>query len=87
MPDLTAGRSRWEYMDVAIQGHGWTDSRGNTGQLSSSPYNTGTGPYHSPVELLNQLGADGWELAGDLYLAGTYILHLKRPYRGQAGVN
>jgi len=63
----------WEYLEVWVDGRRWEDSEGREGDLNSRGYATAR---------LNELGAQGWELAGVASAnAGEYTLFLKRPQR------
>jgi hypothetical protein len=64
---------RWEYLTVEIRYNGWSDSLGRRGSLPVDSFQTGP--------LLNDLGEQGWELAGvaDRNGHGVLRLFLKRP--------
>lgn len=67
---------RWEYMTISIRVLGWKDSLGRSGELPELRSNVG-----DPAGLLNELGEQGWELAG-VDGGGTAsfpTLYLKRP--------
>lgn len=67
---------RWEYLTIGIVQKNWADSLGRSGTLP------GLGKLMSgnPTELLNELGEQGWELAGVDYPDGySRKLFLKRP--------
>jgi len=50
----------WEYLEIAIQGHRWSDSMGRSGVLDEML----GGHFLNSAPLLNELGAQGWELVG-----------------------
>lgn len=71
----------WEYLEIELRESKWSDSLGRGGELesfidSSSPY-----PARNSAALLNELGAQGWELIG--VQGSEYVsrakLYLKRP--------
>ena len=53
---------RWEYLEVDIHVETWSDSTGRSGRLPIEK--AGPGQVPSLLPLLNQLGQEGWELAG-----------------------
>lgn len=67
---------QWEYLTIFIKDTRWAESLGRSGSL---PYrlNMATG---DPTGLLNELGEQGWELAGVADRDGwdTNRLFLKR---------
>ena len=78
-----AGR-RWEYLEVLVHVEAWSDSAGGGGTLPIATVGKAQMPATSP--LLNQLGAEGWELTG---VAGghsplIFRLFLKRRSRDGA---
>jgi hypothetical protein len=68
---------RWEYLTIRIRYRTWTDDFGRTGTIDDQMQD-GSGGL---TGLLNELGEQGWELAGvgdrDVYDTGR--LFLKRP--------
>ena len=62
---------RWEYLSIAGNGSWWSDCLGRKGGLPT--YESLS--YGDPTKLLNDLGEQGWDLAG----AGDHQLFLKRP--------
>jgi hypothetical protein len=64
---------KWEYLRVYFPGTKWYDSLGRSGE----GVKTGQGWYHCGG-LLNELGAQGWELTG---VGGQYgnLLYFRRP--------
>jgi hypothetical protein len=56
---------KWEYIELRIFGPEWADSRGNSGKVAPSAARHGyTGQWRSIAPILNELGAEGWEMAG-----------------------
>src|SRR5687767_6908971 len=53
---------RWAYLEVDVHVETWSDSTGRSGRLPIAE--SGPGQVPSVVEVLNELGRDGWELAG-----------------------
>ena len=73
---------RWEYLEVDVHVESWSDSTGQSGRLPIAAAEPGKLPSVLPV--LNELGSEGWELAG---VCGTqspmiYRMLLKRRARG-----
>ncbi len=61
----------WEYLEMYVDGERWEDNEEREGKLSSRNYATAR---------LNELGAEGWELAGVASAnPGEYTLFFKRP--------
>lgn len=74
----------WEYVEVYVDvnNSAWRDSRGNVGDLRARHYR------FAPDELLDELGADGWELVGVVPIGAgghSYGMFLKRPRRPSSG--
>ena len=72
---------RWEYLEVDVHVETWSDSTGRSGRLPIDAATPGTLP--SVLRVLNELGSEGWELAG---VCGTqspmiYRMLLKRRAR------
>jgi hypothetical protein len=69
----------WEYLEVYLVGRSWADSTGATGEVEEIRVN-GYG-HANTNELLDDLGAVGWELVTALpgTSSGTAKLFLKRP--------
>jgi hypothetical protein len=65
---------QWEYLDLMVLSADWADSQGRSGKLTEFPVE-GRDEYWTVGPLLNQLGAEGWELVG--FQGGRLIL--KRP--------
>ena len=53
---------RWEYLEVDVHVETWSDSTGRSGRLPIAE--AGPGQIPSVLGVLNQLGAEGWELGG-----------------------
>ena len=53
---------RWEYLEVDVHVETWSDSTGRSGRLPIAE--AGPGQIPSVVGVLNELGGEGWELAG-----------------------
>ena len=53
---------RWEYLEVDVHVETWSDSSGRSGRLPIAE--SGPGQMPSVVGVLNELGSEGWELAG-----------------------
>ncbi len=71
--------AKWEYLEVYVLPSGvWTDNTGRTG-APTRLYNG----WVTSATLLNELGAEGWELAGVVPSDGAYRLLLKRPWLQQ----
>ncbi len=68
---------RWEYLTIGITGTRWSDSLGRTGKMP----NYSDPMWGDPTVLLNELGEQGWELAGVYGVGGSSFskLYLKRP--------
>ena len=58
---VASGR-RWEYLEVDVHVETWSDSAGRSGRLPIAE--AGPGQVPSVVQVLNELGGEGWELAG-----------------------
>ncbi len=58
---VTAPR-RWEYLEVDVHVETWSDNTGRAGRLPIGE--AGPGKIPSVVGVLNELGGQGWELAG-----------------------
>jgi hypothetical protein len=70
---------RWEYLTLFIESSRWSDSLGRAGTV---PLGKNMGVRAGdPTALLNELGEQGWELAGVAGRDdnGVYRLFLKRP--------
>jgi len=76
----------WEHLCVMVWEADWADSLGRSGRLDRVKSRFSSGDWHDLAPLLNELGREGWELAGTLSGGGThnYKLILKRPNTGQA---
>jgi hypothetical protein len=71
---------QWEYLEIAVSSEYWVDSSGNVSQLPLvTPQKWKTGSHWSTGLLLNQLGAEGWELTGVVSQDSTYKFVFKRP--------
>lgn len=56
---------RWEYLEVQVHQEHWIDSLGRRGKLPSErAYGASYGETYFSGGLLNELGEQGWELAG-----------------------
>ncbi len=83
-PIEEATMQRWEYLEVQVFRENWVDSLGRRGELPRESVIEGGSGYpslYSSAALLNELGEQGWELAG---VAGgadvdSHKLLLKRP--------
>ena len=53
---------RWEYLEVDVHVETWSDNTGRSGRLPIAE--AGPGQIPSVVGVLNELGSEGWELAG-----------------------
>lgn len=53
---------RWEYLEIDVHVETWSDSAGRGGRLPIAEASPGQVP--SVLGLLNERGAEGWELAG-----------------------
>jgi hypothetical protein len=53
---------RWEYLEVDVHVETWSDNTGRSGRLPIAE--AGPGQIPSVVGVLNELGGQGWELAG-----------------------
>ena len=53
---------RWEYLEVDVHVETWSDSTGRSGRLPIAE--AGPGQIPSVLGVLNELGGQGWELAG-----------------------
>jgi len=76
---------QWEYLEVYVDVNTatWQDSRGHSGDIP------GRHRRLAPDDVLNALGAEGWELTGCLPIGSAgyyYSLFMKRPrLQGEAG--
>jgi hypothetical protein len=68
---------RWEYLEVQLSEGEWIDSHGRAGELEEFGERW-TGYTHAGG-LLNELGAEGWELAGVWGTGSSASLYFKRP--------
>ncbi len=70
---------KWEYLEVRISGPEWADSRGNYGRLEDVKLRSTR--WHSIAPFMNELGEEGWELAGtaDDENLNSYVMYFKRP--------
>jgi hypothetical protein len=69
---------RWEYLTIEMWQGAWVDSLGRSGRLKivgRLPGPDGGDVADTPVEVLNELGEQGWEVAG--IMSGRILL--KRP--------
>ena len=57
-----AAPRRWEYLEVDVHVETWSDNTGRSGRLPIAE--AGPGQIPSVVGVLNELGGEGWELAG-----------------------
>ena len=57
-----ASLRRWEYLEVDVHVETWSDSSGRSGRLPIAE--AGPGQIPSVMGVLNELGHQGWELAG-----------------------
>jgi len=76
-----AGGTQWEYLELLVGvGNEIWDSNGHKTELSEIQVGDPRFPrhYYSAAPLLNELGSDGWEVAGIIGDLSTYILVLKR---------
>ena len=65
----------FEYLVVWIAGKYWIDSAGREGELEERRHSQDSALYrYDTGPLLNELGSQGWELAG----VDTIMLYLKR---------
>jgi hypothetical protein len=73
---------KWEYLEVFLDSsYGvWQDSMGRNGQLAEMRKPRGFS-WKPSAGLLNELGAQGWELTG---ISGA-VLYLKRPSTAGTG--
>ena len=53
---------RWEYLEVDVHVETWSDNTGRSGRLPIAE--AGPGQIPSVLGVLNELGGEGWELAG-----------------------
>ncbi len=60
--DASPSIRRWEYLEVDVHVETWSDSAGRSGRLPIAQ--AGPGQIPSALPVLNQLGQEGWELAG-----------------------
>ncbi|HEU5317215.1 MAG TPA: hypothetical protein VFX49_13985 [Chloroflexota bacterium] len=74
---------RWEYLEVDVRVETWSDSVGRSGRLPIAE--AGPGQIPSVLALLNDLGAQGWELAAvsNTQSPLIYRLLLKRRAAGR----
>ena len=75
---------RWEYLEVDVHVETWSDSAGRSGRMPIAE--SGPGQVPSVVGVLNQLGKEGWELAGvsNTQSPLIYRMLLKRRASGSA---
>ena len=68
----------WEHLVIHVDEHDWVDSHGRSGRLSELRRGKRWGNL---APLLDERGAEGWELAGVLNSDDSweYQLVLKRP--------
>ena len=57
-----ASPRRWEYLEIDVHVETWSDKTGRSGRLPIAE--AGPGQIPSVLGVLNELGAEGWELAG-----------------------
>ena len=73
---------RWDYLEVLVGDRAWVDSNGRWGELALLDVGHGrwkSFEWESVAELLNELGGDGWELAGVANGQNNHRLFFKRP--------
>lgn len=65
---------RWEYLEAYVQADVWHDSRGQIIKLEPRrvPVRGITAQYAALTEILNQLGAEGWELVAVVSVEAPY---------------
>ena len=70
---------KWEYLEVCVAPGGWVDSMGRSGELAWQASQHAS--FASAAALLNELGQQGWEVAGVAANApqGYFTLLFKRP--------
>ena len=81
-PIEEATMQRWEYLEVQVHAQRWLDSLGRRGELPrESVFEDGSPYLYSSAALLNELGEQGWELAGVAGSTGVdyHKLLLERP--------
>ncbi len=74
----------WEYLEIEVGAFSrggkshtkWTDSMGRSGELQQFGLLDG---HPNPAPLLNELGAQGWELVAVVGQVHYQQLYLKRP--------
>ena len=74
----------WEYLEVLVSpaSSRWEDSTGHVRHLVVE--GAGASQWATMTPLLNELGAEGWELAAARAVArGRHRLVFKRPWRGR----
>ena len=78
-----ASLRRWEYLEVDVHVETWSDSTGRSGRLPIAE--AGPGQLPSVMGVLNELGHQGWELAGvsNTQSPLIYRMILKRRAMGQ----
>ena len=78
-----ASPRRWEYLEVDVHVETWSDSTGRSGRLPIAE--AGPGQLPSVMAVLNELGHQGWELAGvsNTQSPLIYRMLLKRRATGQ----
>ena len=74
---------RWEYLEVDVHVETWSDSAGRSGRLPISE--AGPGQVPSVVAVLNELGAEGWELGGVSNTQSPLIYRMLLKRRASAG--
>ena len=72
----------WEYLYVAISHEYWGDSLGRGGRLPKVRPEGWRIDWTPPGSLSNELGAQGWEIAGVTGGERDYTLIFKRPKAG-----
>lgn len=64
---------KWEYLEVYHWRSGWSDSMGRSGDFVYVDAREIDGRWYHSGGLLNELGAQGWELIGiEVLPAGQY---------------
>jgi hypothetical protein len=74
----------WEYLEIYLAGRHWADSTGATGEVDE--VQVGGYSHANTNDLLDDLGAVGWELVAALAgsSGGSSKLFLKRPLMDEA---
>jgi hypothetical protein len=75
--------AQWEYLNVHVFESSWIDSQGRKGKLPTARPEGADFDFPNTAVLANQLGGEGWELAG--VATGQYVDSHSLTFKRQIG--